>query len=166
MTSFHEHMTEYKKQMQQGTISAAYKELMDYLLHLKTYFKTNYPDYIVSGSLYPGYMDMTYFSFSPASLQKKNLKIAIVFIHATCRFEVWLAGYNKQVQRTYWNLVKEHAWKTYHVPSTTTGVDSILESVLVDNPDFGDTDTLTTQIEKGTLQFIRDVERFLSKHEH
>lgn len=166
MTSLHEVMTEYKKQMQKGTIRAAYKGLMEYLLYLKTYFKTTYPEYIVSGSLYPGYMDMTYFSFSPASLQKKKLKIAIVFVHDTCRFEVWLAGYNKQVQATYWDLVKDHEWKKYHVPSTTKGVDSILECVLVDNPDFRDTDTLTTQIEKGTLQFIRDVEEFLSTHEH
>lgn len=166
MTSLHEQMIEYKKQMQKGTIRAAYKGLMEYLLHLKTYFKTNYPDYIISGTMYQGYMDMTYFSFSPASLQKKNLKIAIVFVHDTCRFEVWLAGYNKQVQRTYWKLVREHAWTKYHVPSTTTGVDSIIEYVLVDNPDFHDTEKLTKQIEEGTLQFIRSVEEFLSAHDH
>jgi hypothetical protein len=41
------------------------------------------------------------------------------------------------------------------------GVDSILEHVLVDNPDFGDLDFLTKQIEKGTLEFIENVESFL-----
>jgi hypothetical protein len=41
------------------------------------------------------------------------------------------------------------------------GVDSIVEYILVDNPDFSDLDALTNQIEKGTLKFIEDVERFL-----
>ena len=44
------------------------------------------------------------------------------------------------------------------------GVDSIVEGILVENPDFGDLDTLTRQIERGTLKFIEDVENFLSKN--
>jgi len=35
---------------------------------------------------------------------------------------------------------------------------------LVENPDFNDLDALTSQIEKGTLKFIEDVENFLSEH--
>jgi hypothetical protein len=92
------------------------------------------------------------------------LKVAIVFIHDTFRFEVWLAGYNKQVQTKYWKLVKESDWNKYHIPLTTKGVDSIIEYILVENPDFSDLDTLTKQIERGTLKFIKDVENFLSKH--
>ena len=92
------------------------------------------------------------------------MKIAIVFIHETFRFEVWLAGYNKRVQTKYWKLFKESDWNKYHIPSTTKGVDSIIEYILVENPDFSDLDTLTKQIEKGTLKFINDVEDFLSKH--
>jgi hypothetical protein len=34
---------------------------------------------------------------------------------------------------------------------------------LVDNPDFSDLDRLSKQKESGTLKFIKDVERFLSK---
>jgi hypothetical protein len=46
----------------------------------------------------------------------------------------------------------------------TQGYDSIIEHVLVPDPDFSDLDTLTKQIESETLIFIRDVERSLSKH--
>jgi hypothetical protein len=92
------------------------------------------------------------------------LKIAIVFIHDKCRFEVWLGGYNKQVQTEYWNLVKDSGWNQYRVPLTIKGIDSIIEYNLVNNPDFSDLDTLTKQIESGTLKFIKDVETFLSKH--
>ena len=107
---------------------------------------------------------MTYFSFFPKSLKELDLKIAIVFIHETFIFEAWLAGYNKQVQTKYWKLFKEHDWNKYHIVSTTKGVDSIIEYILVDNPDFSDLDTLTNQIEIESLKFIEDVESFLSKN--
>jgi len=162
MASFHENMIEYKKQQQKGAIPKAYKGLMEYILGLRTRFKNKYPDYFVSGSIYYGYMDMTYFSFTPKSLKRKKLKIAIVFIHENIRFEVWLGGYNKQVQTEYWKLFKESGWNKYHIVATPKGVDSILEHTLVDNPDFSDLDALTTEIEKETLKFVQDVEGFLS----
>ncbi|MCX6664654.1 MAG: hypothetical protein NT038_01130 [Euryarchaeota archaeon] len=164
MKPFHEYMNEYRKQMETGDIKEAYKGLMDYIMNLRTHFQNKYPDYFVSGSIYYGYMDMTYFSFFPESLKSRKLKIGIVFIHDTCRFEVWLFGYNKQVQAKYWKLIKESDWKKYHIPSTTKGNDSIIESILVDKPDFSNLETLTQQIESGTLTFIKDVENFLSKH--
>ena len=80
------------------------------------------------------------------------------------RFEVWLGGYNKQVQNEYWTLFKNSDWDKYNLVSTTRGVDSIVEYVLVNNPDFSDLDNLTKQVENGTLIFTRDIENFLSKH--
>ena len=152
--------------MEKGDIREAYKGLMDYIMNLRSYLKRTYPDYVVSGSIYFGYMDMTYFSFFPESLQQKKLKIGIVFIHETCSFQVWLFGYNKKVQRKYWTLFKESNWKKYHIPSTTQGVDSIVECTLVENPDFRELDTLTKHIETGTLTFIKDIEEFLSTHKN
>lgn len=161
MGSFYESMQEYRKQLKKGYIQEAYKGLMGYIMDLRVYFKNKYPEYFVS-SVYYGYMDMSYFSFSPESLKSRKLKIAIVFIHETFRFEVWLAGYNKKVQTKFWKLFKEGDWKKYNIPSTIKGVDSIMEYTLVDNPDFRDLDNLTEQIEEGALEFINDVEKFLS----
>ena len=163
MKPFHEYMNEYKKQMKKGDIIKAYKGLMEYIMYLRTYFKNKYPDYFVSGNIYYGYMDMTYFSFIPKSLKDRKLKIAIVFLHETIRFEAWLAGYNKQVQTKYWKLFKESGWNKYRFVSTTKGEDSILEHTLVDKPDFGDLDSLTIQIEKAILEFIKNIEGFLSR---
>ena len=164
MKTFHEYMNEYKKQLKNGCIQEAYKGLMEYIMELRTQFKKKYPDYFVSGSIYYGYMDMTYFSFIPQSLKRQKLRIAIVFIHDTCRFEVWLAGYNKQVQTKYWKMFKESDWNKYHIVSTIKSVDYIIKYILVENPDFSDLDTLTKKIESETLKFIKDVENFLSKH--
>ena len=164
MESWQEYLSEYRKQLEKGYIQKAYRGLMEYILDLKTYLKNKYPNYFISGSLYYGYMDMTYFSFIPESFKQRNLKIAIVFNYDKFRFEVWLAGYNKQVQQKYWKLFKESNGSKYRIPSAIKGVDSIVEATLVDNPDFNDLDTLTSRIEKGTLAFISDIEGFLSKH--
>lgn len=160
MGSFQEYMDEYRKEMKKGVVRKAYKSLMDYIMDLRTHFKNNYPEYFVSG-LYYGYMDMTYFSFSPESLKDRKLKIAIVFIHDTVRFEVWLSGQNKQIQTEYWKLFKENHWDKHPIVPTIEGVDSIIEEILVPNPDFRDLDALTKEIEGGALKFIKDVEEFL-----
>ncbi|GAP12503.1 hypothetical protein LARV_00238 [Longilinea arvoryzae] len=163
MESFHESMNEYRKQLEKGVISKAYKGLMEYILELRTHFQNSHPDFSVPGSIYFGYMDMTYFSILPQPLKDRKLKIAIVFLHEAFRFEVWLAAVNKQVQTQYWKLFKESGWKQYRLVSTPQGADSILEFVLVDNPDFTDLAALTQQIEAGTLKFIADIEDFLAQ---
>jgi len=164
MSSFQDYMDEYRKQLEKGVIQRAYRGLMDYLMDLRSYFKNKYPDYLVSGSLYLGYMDMTYFSFFPESLKRRGLKVGIVFVHDTFRFEVWLFGYNKGIQAKYLKYFKESGWDKYKLMSTTKGIDFIVEDVLVEDPNFSDLDGLTKQIENGTLKFIEDVENFLSKH--
>lgn len=162
MKSLNEYINEYRRQIEKGDIKKAYKGLMEYIMGLRIYLKNKYPDYFVCGSIYQGYMDMTYFSFSPKSLKNKKLKVALVFLHDKIRFEVWLAGNNKQIQTKYWKLVKESNWNKYLIPSTIKGVDSIVECVLVDDPNFNDLESLTEQIESGTLKFIEDVQNFLA----
>jgi hypothetical protein len=164
MGSFSEAMNEYKKQIKKGLIQEAYQGLMAYFRDLNSHFKNKYPDYSVSGSIYYGYMDMTYFSLFPESLKRRKLKIAIVFIHNTFRFEVWLSGSNRKVQEKYWKLLKEIKWEKYHLASTSKGVDYVIDHILIDNPDFSDLVRLKRQIERGTLTFIRDVESVLSKN--
>ena len=162
MECFHESMLEYRRQLEKGVIQEAYRGLMDYFNALRIYFKTNYPDHFVSGSIYYGYMDMTYFSFTPESLKQRKLKIAIVFIHEGFRFEVWLAASNRAVQREYWDLFREHDLEKYRIVKPAKGVDAILEHILIDNPDFHDLDTLTKQIERDTLEFIKNIEILLA----
>jgi hypothetical protein len=164
MESLHDAMLEYRKQLEKGVIQKAYRGLMGYLLDLRTHFQNQYPEYVVSGSLYAGYMDMTYFSFFPKTFKQRNLKVAIVYLHETGRFEAWLAGQNKQVQTQYWKLIKESDWNRpgYHLVAAPQGADSILECVLVDHPDFRDLDALTQQIERETMEFIQEVDRFLT----
>ncbi len=162
MESFQEYMAEYHAQLDKGVIQKAYKGLMEYIMELRMHFQHDYPEYFVSGNLYAGYMDMTYFSINPPTLKDRKLRIAIVFIHQALHFEAWLAGYNKQVQAQYWKAIKENGWNKYHIAPTIKGSDSIIESVLVDQPDFGDLPALTRRIETAALRFISDVESILA----
>ncbi len=163
MQPFHEYIAEYKKQLELGAVQKAYRGLMEYVMELRTHFQNKYPDCFVSGSIYFGYMDMTYFSFVPPSMKERNLKIAIVLIHEGLRFGAWLSGVNRQVQAKYWKLFKESGWNRYRIVPTPKGVDSILEHTLARDPDFRDLDALTAQIEGETLKFISDIEIFLSR---
>ncbi len=160
--AFSQAMSEYKKQLEKGTIKEAYTGLMDYMAHLRSYFEHKYSQIPVSGSLYFGFMDMTYFALFPAAVKEKKLKVAVVFLHEQFRFEVWLAGANKAVQSKFWHFFQENNWKRYTIPQTTSGTDSILEHVLVENPNFNDLDALTEQIENGTLAFIEEVTGYLT----
>lgn len=164
MGSFQESMNEYKKMLEQGVVQQAYRGLLQYMMNLKTHFNNKYPEYSASGSLYHGYMDMTYFPLFPEPLKERKLKIAVVFNYDSFRFEVWLSGYNKEVQSDYWKLFNKSGWKKYRIVPPAKGIDSIVENMIVETPDFGDLDGLTSQIEKGTLVFIRDMENFLSEH--
>lgn len=165
MTSRPDAMNEFKSQLQKGVIQQAYRGLLEYLLSLKSHFKNKYPEYILSGGLYQGYMDMAYFSFTPESFKRRNLKIAIVFNFEAFRFEVWLSGYNKQTQAEYWRLFKESGWDQYPLVPSIIAEDAIVMHTLIENPDFDDLNWLTRQIETGTMQFIAYIDRFLSDHQ-
>lgn len=163
MASLQQHMAEYRKLLEKGSVQKAYQGLMKFVMDLRTRFEKKYPDCAVSG-IYQGYMDMTYFAVVPKSLKARRLKIAVVFVYDTFRFEVWLSGANRQVQAKYWRMIKDSGWDKYRLVPSPKGTDSILEHVLADNPDFDELDALAEQIETGTLQFIRDVEHFLSEN--
>ena len=164
MQSIQEDMNELRGQLRCGSIQKAYRALLGYMMDLRTHFKDRYPSYATSG-LYQGYMDMTYFAIVPPSLKQRGLKIAIVFNYEAFRFEAWLAGTNRQVQRKYWELFRDRRWPEYRVVTPAKGVDSIIECNLAEDLYFGDLDSLTASIEEKAVEFIDDVERFLSDHE-
>lgn len=164
MHSIQKDIEELRKQLGKGAIQKAHRALLSYMMDLRTHFKNGHTSFAVSG-LYQGYMDMTYFALIPPSLKYLNLKIAIVFNYDAFRFEAWLAGNNRKVQRQYWKLFKDSQWPEYRVVTPAKGIDSILESDLSTDFDLDNPDALTASIEKATVAFIDDIEKFLAEHE-
>jgi hypothetical protein len=163
MHSSQQDMHALREQIARGSIRRAYRALISTTMGIRAHFKAGHPSFEVSG-LYQGYLDMTYFAVVPPSLKSGGLKIAIVFNYDEFQFEAWLVGRNRKVQREYWELFRDSRWPSYRVVAPATGVDAIVEYVLVSEPDFRDPDALTSLIEAGTLVFIRDMETFLSEH--
>lgn len=130
-----------------------YKSVIDYLRNLKSYLEKKYSDYVVS-SLYLGYLDMTYFSFTPKDLKDKGLKVAIVLLHQEERIELWLSGINKKVQSEYIDKLKEKDLKGLKLSIALPGVDSIIEKKIVEKINLIDIESLNKQIEKETMSFI------------
>jgi len=164
MHSISKDLQEFRRQLDKGSIQKAYGGLLSYMMGLRTHFRNNLAGYYVSG-LYQGYMDMTYFALFTSSLKHRNLKIAIVFNYDAFAFEAWLAAGNRKVQRQYWELFEESQWPEYRVVTPAKGIDSILECDLATGFDLDDPDALTASIEKATVTFIDDIERFLAEHD-
>jgi len=160
MESLNEYIKEYKTQLSKGNIQKAYRGIMIFMSGLKTDMEKNYLDYIVS-SLYFGYMDMNYFAFTPSGLKDKKLKIAIVFLHEQGRFEAWLGGSNRKVQSEYIEKLKNKKIGIYKLSQVLPGVDSIIESILVEQPDFNHPEELKIQIEKKVIEFVNDIKSIL-----
>lgn len=155
MVSFNKYVKEYQKQLMIGDIKKAYKGLIDYIMTLKNYFKKEHSDFIVSGHIYQGYMDLSFFTCSPKVLKNEKLKIAIVLNHEEMRFEIWLVGYTKQIQAKYWTFFKDSDWDKYTIAPNPKH--SIIQHTIVKQPDFDDLPGLTNEIEMKTLEFIEEM---------
>ncbi len=164
MHSLLKDMEELREQLEKGSLQRSYQALISYMMRLRTYFQKTYPEFGVSG-FYQGYFDMTYFALVPPSFKDRGLKVAIVFNYDGFRFEVWLSGRNRKVLRQYWALFKDSQWPEYRVVAPAKGIDSILECDLVTDFDLDNQNALTACIEKATVAFIDDIQRFLAEHD-
>ncbi len=160
MDSINDHIREYSIQLRKGQIQKAYRGIMDFMAELKGRLERRHPDY-AAGALYYGYMDMTYFSFTPPALRDLKLKIAIVFLHEECRFEIWLAATNRKVQSCYSELLRHKDLGRYKLSEIEPGVDSIISVQVDDNPDFDNPEGLKEKIESQAIGFTEDVSAIL-----
>jgi CRISPR/Cas system endoribonuclease Cas6 (RAMP superfamily) len=162
MESLKDYIEEYTKQLTKGQIQKAYKGIMTFMSELKNNLANKYPEY-VSGTLYFGYMDMTYFAFTPAELKKRNLKIAVVYLHEQNRFEIWLGGGNRKIQAEYIEFFKNKNIGNYKLSQIQHGVDSIIEMQIVEHPDFDNVEKLSMTIESKTIEFANDMLSMLNE---
>jgi hypothetical protein len=156
MDLLNDHVSEYTWQLQKGHIQKAYKGIMTIMTDLRAYLALTYPDY-VAGALYFGYMDMTYFSFTPPDLKKLNLKIAVIYLHEENRFEIWLAGGNRKIQADYIALISKKDTGKYTLSQIQPGVDAIIAAPIIEKPDFDNPADLKRQIGLAVKEFTTDI---------
>lgn len=160
MKDFNYIVNAYKEQLQKGDIQQAYSGLVKYVMRLGITLSKNLAEHYSFGNLFQGYMDYTYFYYSNEFLKERKLKLGLVLNHPKMQFEIWLFGQTIPIQEKYWQYFKSTKWNEGR---TSKPQYSILETVLIANPDFNDLDALSRQIEEQLLsisnEIIRDVER-------
>ena len=161
MNALNDSIREYQTQLKKGQIQEAYRGIMGFLSGLSAYLAGRHPDFTAS-ALYFGYMDMSYFAFTPSFLREKKLKLALVYLHETGRFELWLAGSNKKVQAEYIELLKNTALGVFKLSQPGPGTDSILEVLLIEQPDFEYPDDLKQAIETKLLERANELSALLA----
>jgi hypothetical protein len=160
--SLNEQVKEYTDQLKKGQIQKAYKGIMTFMSGLKTFLENKYPEYSAS-ALYFGYMDMTYFAFTPMELRTRNLKVAVVYLHEQNRFEVWLSAVNKKIQAEYIERFKKEDIGDYKLSQTLPGIDSVIEVQIVDLPDFDQAEELRLEIERKVIDFTENIAQKLKQ---
>ncbi len=149
-------ISDYTVCLQQKNLQLAYKGILEFTSKLRADFIKRYPQYD-AGSVYPGYLDMSYFSLSTQSLKDKGLKLAVVYLHQSGHFEVWLSAKNRAILKTYEPAVGRILADTpalFHDPGNQ---DALVEATLTSAPDFDDPAKLIDTIEQGVAMFVAAV---------
>lgn len=149
----------YKEALNKDEITVAYVELIKFVSTLRTSFAKNLPQY-TCGTVFPGYMDYTYFYFYDDFLRGRNLRFGLVLNHKKMRFELWLLGQNEKVQSKYWDFLKDSSWNK---DRTERPIYSVLEVVLVEEPNFDDLKLLEEVIQKEAFVCIEKIESFIQQ---
>ena len=160
MKNLNYYVAAYKEQLGKGEIQIAYTELVKYVMKLKTSLSKSLAEEYSFGNILQGYMDYTYFYFSNDYLKRRKLKFGFVFNHQKVRYEVWLLGQTHDIQEKYWDLMKNSKWN-----KDRSGMPeySILEAVLVENPDFDNLDLLSQKIEESLIRIADEITEVLIK---
>lgn len=143
----------YTSTIKQGDVPLAYRSILEFMGRLRSRFMKS--GYEVSG-LYPGYMDMSYIAVNTSHLKEHGLKIAVVYLHATGHFEVWLSARNRVLTEQYATTFQ--ALSGFH---DNQNRDAIIERTLTSAPNFDEPEQLAELIEREVEQFIQDVEATL-----
>lgn len=158
MENLNKYVSIYKEQLNKGDILIAYNELVKFVMRLRTDFIKSLSDQYSFAGILHGYMDYTYFYYSNDFLKSKKLKLGLVLNHLEMRFEVWLLGNTMPIQKKYWELLKTTKWNK---DKTEMPKYSILETTLVENPDFDNLNALTEQIETKMIKVSDEILDYL-----
>ena len=80
--------------------------------------------------------------------------MGLILNHSKMQFEIWLLGQTIPVQEKYWEYFKTTKW---NAGRTTKPQYSILETVLIDKPDFNNLEELSMQIENRLIRVSEDI---------
>lgn len=97
---------EYKRIMETTNVQKCYRQILKLIRYISSELEKEMPEYTFMGRVVENQMDFTYFQVTRESLKEAGLKIQVVFLHSTCEFEVWISGYSKKIQCSYYERLR------------------------------------------------------------
>jgi hypothetical protein len=156
MNNLNQHIKHYNQQLKLGHIQKAYRGIMEMMSQLKIAWDNQYPE-TPSGALYAGYMDMTFISVKPAVLSDMDVRVSIVYLHESHTFELWLVARNRKIQSQIHDQLKTKDLGQYTLSELGPGIDAIISTILIADPDFDNVEFLIQEIMEKTQHFIIDM---------
>lgn len=97
---------EYKRIMETTNVQKCYQQILKLIRYISSELEKEMPEYTFMGRVVENQMDFTYFQVTRESLKEAGLKIQVVFLHSTCEFEVWISGYSRKIQCSYYERLR------------------------------------------------------------
>lgn len=144
--------------MDNGYIQVAYLALTKYVAELKS----NFPKKYCTGNISFGYLDYTYFSFFNTFLRDQKLRFRVVLNHRKMQIELWLMGQNANIQKKYWEILKNSKWNSDRNKMPRY---SVLEVVLENQIDFNNKKRMTENIITQPLSLSQEIQQYLKRVE-
>ncbi len=146
-----------KENNNQSKKSLDFHQLIAYMKELRTFFSKQYEASFSFGNIYLQSPDYSYFSLTTEELKKQKLKFVIILDHKTLCFSICLSGQNKSIRKKYWKIFKDSDWSKYHLAESIDNSLSIIDQIIVENPNFDDKRSLTQKIEIESIKFIKEL---------
>ncbi len=138
-----------------------YHQLINYMKALRMFFHKEYDTYFKLGNIYQGNPEFSYFSLKTDELKKLKLKFVLILNHKLMQFEICLSGQNKGIRKKYWELFKDSDWNKYHIAESINNSLTIIDHIIVKNPNFNKLNKLTEQIEMESMKFMNEIQDIL-----
>lgn len=151
-----EYINEYRKIMQTTNLQRGYQEFIKLFRYLKIYFEKELKEYTFTSNIVENNMDYSYFQFTNKELKVKGLKIVISFVHKEFDYEVWLSGFNRDIQNKYFKILEEKNHK-YTLTNDPNRTDYILKTNIISNYDYDNLEDMLKQMKNSVTEFINDL---------
>ena len=138
-----------------------YYQLINYMKALRMFFHKEYDTYFKLGNIYQGNPEFSYFSLTTDEFKKMKLKFVLILNHKLMQFEICLSGQNKGIRKKYWELFNDSDWNKYHIAESINNSLTIIDHIIVKNPNFNKLNKLTEQIEMESMKFINEIQDIL-----
>ncbi|UII75339.1 AraC family transcriptional regulator [Flagellimonas sp. HMM57] len=152
-----------KTQSEQCGKELDYHYLINYMKELRAFFLKEYDTCFRLGNIYQGNPNFSYFSLATTALKNQKLKFVIILNHKELYFSICLSGQNKIIRKKYWEIFKDSDWKKYHLAESIDNSLSIIEQIIVKEPNFNNKRSLTKKIEKESMKFMEELKTILQQ---